>query len=95
MQTSADGRPLMVNPSNGRLVIVTGTLKVMVVDADRAKQLARDENLELIHYDPSIKLAYFKAPPGYRLLPAVARIGGRAGVSLVDLETVEAKVVNR
>lgn len=95
LTVAAGSQPLMVNPANGRLSVVTGTLKVSVADAATADSLANDEHLKLIQYDPSIQLAFLKAPAGYQLLPALKRIGQRPGVTQVELEAVEGRAVPR
>ena len=95
LKTSADGQPLMVNPSNGRLVLVTGTLEVALPDVERAEALAEAEHLVLIDYDRTIGIAFLKAPVDYALLPAIGRIGARPGVGAVELEIVESRKAAR
>ncbi|MGZ3722025.1 MAG: hypothetical protein ACXVA9_03780 [Bdellovibrionales bacterium] len=82
-------RPLIVNPSNGRLGIVTGTLMIKFSDIHQADKLAGRENLQLMSVDESIDVGYFKAPENYRLLSASDRLRQDPGILRVELEVVE------
>lgn len=83
-------RPVVVNTSNGRLGIVTGTLMIKFSDLHQADKLAGRENLQLLDTDESIGVGYFRAPENYPLLSAVDRLKNQPDVLRVELEVVEA-----
>jgi hypothetical protein len=83
-------RPVIVNASNGRLGIVTGTLMIKFSDIHQADKLAGRENLQLLSLDESIGVGYFKAPENYQLLSAQTRLSTSPDVLRVELEVVEA-----
>lgn len=96
MQLKDGEFPVVVNSSNGRLGLVTGTLVIKMADLSRAAELASREGLAIVHVDESISTVYLKAPAGYRLLPGMERIRGERGqVERVELEIYESKKVPR
>jgi len=82
-------RPVVVNPGNGRLGIVTGTLIVKFTDIHQADKLAGREGLQLMSVDESIGVAYFHAPENYHLLSGSEKLRKSADVERVELEVVE------
>lgn len=79
-------RPVLINPANGRLAIVTGTIAVKLKDLSVATQLATAENLEKLTTDESINTVYFKAPEGYLLLAGQQRLTKDPNVDRVEIE---------
>jgi hypothetical protein len=82
-------RPLVVNPSNGRLGVVTGTLMIKFSDLHAADRIAGRENLQLLSLDESIGVGYFKAPENYQLLYASDRLRKDRDILRVELEVVD------
>lgn len=91
----AGDRPLVINPANAHLGIVTGTLVVKLTDVRQAEPLAGRQNLQLISVDESIHTAYFRAPENYHLLSGAAEVGKDRAVEHVELEIVRGKVEAR
>lgn len=84
-------RPVVVNPSNGRLAVVTGTLIVKLRDMSAAEQLAALEKLEILSKDESIRTVFFRAPPNYLLLAGQTRLLEHPDVERVELELYQAR----
>lgn len=82
-------RPVVVNPANGQLGIVTGTLMIKFSDIHQADKLAGRENLQLTSLDEAIGVGYFKAPDNYHLLSASQRLQNEPDVLRVELEVVD------
>lgn len=83
-------RPLIVNPSNGRLEIVTGTLLVKLVDIKEADRLGGLENLQLLSVDEAINVAYYRAPENFHLLAGAEHLSKNPTVRNVEIEVVKA-----
>lgn len=84
-------RALVVNP-NGRLGVVTGTLIVKLADKHKADVLAGRENLQLLHLDEAVGVAYFRAPENYELVVGAERLKKSPDVERVEIEIVQNKV---
>ena len=93
VRTFAEGQPVLVNPSNGRLGLVTGTIEVSTGTVEVAEAIATAENLTLVNYDRAIGLAFLRAPADYALLPGLTRIVAHPGVTGAELEIVENRKV--
>jgi len=84
-------RPVLVNPANGRLAIVTGTLVVKVRDMAAAERLAAQEQLTIVAKDESTKTVYYRPPAGYSLLSGQQRLVKQADVERVEIELYQSR----
>lgn len=84
-------RPVLVNPANGRLAIVTGTLVVKLKDLAAADRLAAQEQLTVIAKDESTKTVYFRPPADYSLLSGQQRLVKQADVERVEIELYQSR----
>lgn len=84
-------RPVLINPSNGRLAIVTGTLVVKLHDMAAADRLAAQENLTVIGKDESIKTVYYRPSADYALLTGQQRLQKQTDVERVEIELYQSR----
>jgi hypothetical protein len=88
-------RPVVLNLANGAPAIVTGTIKVQLIDTAQAQVLAAAQGLKLLAVDQDLKVAFLRAPQEFSLTDAVNRLKGVAGVLRVDLDLFQSRVVGK
>lgn len=85
------GLPVVLNPSNGILGVITGTVIATIRSANEARAVAATHNLELKSVDESVKLVYLGAHNDQSLGEVVARLEEDPSVQNVTLEVVQSR----
>lgn len=85
-------RPVVVNPANGRLGVVTGTVILKLRNIADAEKIATRENFKLLSVDSTIDTAYFRARENYGLVSGSQRLQRDPGITRVELEVVQGRL---
>lgn len=88
-------RPVVVNPANNTLGIVSGTLIAVLHDLTTAETVATRHGLNVLVVDKNISAAFFKCPPGQDIAKAARRLAADPAVSSVETEVIFGHKVRR
>ncbi|MGE4131782.1 MAG: hypothetical protein AB7F86_09085 [Bdellovibrionales bacterium] len=87
----SDSYPVVVSRTNGRLGVVTGTILAQIESGPKAEQVAEQHGLGLVHWDPTLHLAFFKAPPAEALQNILREMARDPEVRNLRLEILQGK----
>jgi len=82
-------RPVVRNPANGRLGIVSGTLICIFREGYTPEHIAQREGFETLLWNESSRTAYFKAGAGYPLLRGAAALARDPEIESVEIEVLQ------